>query len=272
MLRIWPAQGATKAALVYLHGIEGHSSWFADTAQYLASGGVTTRAVDRRGSGLSKERRGDAASFTRLLQDVEEVIDDAIAKEGDVPVFLMANCWGAKLAALVSRKQSRVASKLAGLVLSSPAVAVKVDLPFKAKLEIALRCCLGSLKPLPIPLLPENFTDNPQFLSMIAEDKLRLTEATSRFFVAGFLLTLMSGKASPQIEMPILIVQSGIDDIVDIEGVERWFSLAASPDKTMELFSGARHSLDFHKEPAHYRATLLQWLLSRAALSRRGAA
>lgn len=262
-VREWRAQGAARAVLIYLHGIEGHSLWFNDTAKFLAQQGFTTRAVDRRGSGMSKEQRGDSPNHVRLIKDVEEIILDTVKKEEKLPIFLMANCWGAKLAALVCKKQSPVSRYISGLILSSPAVAVKVDLPLMKKIEIGVRRLFGNLQPVPLPLVPENFTDNPRYLSHIRADELRLTEATSRFLVDGFILTLLSAKASPSIEMPLLIVQSGIDDIVNIDGVNVWFAKCAAPDKTMKLFRGVFHSLDFHTEPSEYRSVLCDWLKKR---------
>lgn len=269
-MREWRSKVDQKAVLIYLHGIEGHAAWFSETASYLAGVGVTTRAVDRRGSGLSREPRGDAANFRRLVVDVEEVIADTVKKQEDVPIFLMANCWGAKLAALVCRKASPVARYLSGVVLSSPAVSVKVDMPIAKKVEIAIRKIFGDLTPVNLPLVPENFTDNQTYLNMIRQDELRLTQATSRFLVEGFILTVLSGKASPDIEMPLLVVQSGIDDIVNIDGVQKWFSVCASPDKTMRIFQGVFHSLDFHSEPSEYRSVLSQWLLDRCDQSAKG--
>lgn len=264
LVRQWRPAGVAVAVVIYLHGIEGHSAWFASTARYLASQGVVTRALERRGSGVSNEPRGDMPGPDRLLKDVEELIEDTVKKEKNIPIFLMANCWGAKLAALVCRAGSPTAAKLSGLVMSSPAVAVKIDLPLLKKLEIIVRYVSGSLHPIKLPLIPEHFTDNPEFLSYIQSDELRLREATARFLIGGFILTLKSAKASPEIEMPMLIVQSGVDDIVDIAGVQKWFERSPSTDKTFKLFDGARHSLDFHREPAEYRTVLLQWLSTRA--------
>lgn len=269
-MREWRSIIDQKAVLIYLHGIEGHAAWFSETASHLATVGVTTRAVDRRGSGLSNEPRGDASSFRRLIADVEEVIVDTVKKQENVPVFLMANCWGAKLAALVCRKSSPVARYLSGVVFSSPAVSVKVDMPISKKIEIAIRRIVGDLTPVKLPLVPENFTDNEKYLTAIRQDELRLTEATSRFLVEGFILTVLSGKASPDIEMPLLVVQSGIDDIVNIDGVQKWFSACASSDKAIKIFPGVFHSLDFHVEPSEYRSVLSQWLLDRCGQFAKG--
>lgn len=252
-----------RALVIYLHGIEGHTSWFTNTAEYLVSCGIGTRAMDRRGSGLSKEPRGDMPSHQRLLHDVEEVIEDTFKNHKNTPIFLMANCWGAKLAAILCKRNSAVAKKITGLVLSSPAVAVKIDLPLRKKLEVLIRYLSGNRAPIDIPLKSEHFTDNPEFLPLIEADALRLRQATARFLIGGVVLTRMSANASKQIDMPMMIVQSGIDDIVDIDGVKKWIEVSPSQDKTLKIFSGAYHSLDFHREPSEYRTVLSEWLLAR---------
>ncbi len=104
-MRYWQAETAS-AYVVYLHGIEGHSLWFQDTAAFLQQNGVTTIALDRRGSGMSKESRGDMKNWQQLLNDTVEALGFAHRQAGNLPVFLMANCWGAKLAALLAENQS----------------------------------------------------------------------------------------------------------------------------------------------------------------------
>ena len=47
-----------KTALVYLHGIESHSGWFAKAANLLREQGYAVYCLDRRGSGINRENRG----------------------------------------------------------------------------------------------------------------------------------------------------------------------------------------------------------------------
>lgn len=258
-LRSWVTK-QERAVLVYLHGIEGHSLWIGETAQFLQQQGISVHAMDRRGSGMSKETRGDLTDYKQLIDDCETVLQSLHSKSRKAPLFLMANCWGAKVAAVLCARNQKIAHMLAGLILSSPAITVKVDLPFSKKVLIAMRFFTGNLSPIEIPLNPEDFTDNPIYLEFIRNDQLRLKEATSRFFVNSQILTMLSAKAANKIELPTLIVQAGTDSIVEQRGVQNWFERLASNDKEIKVFDGIYHSLDFHDEPHEYRRTLLDWL------------
>lgn len=260
LARVWNGRSGGPV-VVYMHGIEGHSLWFAHTAKELAEAGISVWALDRRGAGKSPARRGHTDSWQLLLEDGRQLISQVVERTGGQPIFLMANCWGAKVAALLAKRQDPCARLLRGLVLSSPAVAVKVDVSFREKLAIAWNFLTGNLTPLPIPLEPEHFTDNPEYLRFIEQDDLRLTHATGRFFVEGVILTILSGKAASSIDLPVLVVQAGTDRIVDEHGLDKWFAELASSDKTFKTFAGVHHSLDFDRDPAEYRRLLSQWLL-----------
>ncbi len=69
-LRKFLAPGKGPVAL-YLHGIEGHSLWFANTAQQLNSAGISVYAPDRRGAGLNFFERGHVENERALISDVE---------------------------------------------------------------------------------------------------------------------------------------------------------------------------------------------------------
>lgn len=258
-LRSWIAQ-SERAVLVYLHGIEGHSLWIGETAAFLQQQGISVHAMDRRGSGMSKESRGDLTDYKLLMDDCETVLQSLHAKSRKAPLFLMANCWGAKVAALLCSRNHKISSMLSGLILSSPAITVKVDLPLSKKVLIALRFFTRNLTPIEIPLNPEDFTDNPHYLDFIRRDELRLMEATSRFFVNSQILTFLSSRSASQIDIPTLIVQAGTDSIVEHEGVKKWFNRLSSADKELRIFEGIYHSLDFHDAPTEYRNVLLNWL------------
>ncbi len=59
--RVWHVDGATAKAtpVVMTHGLQSHSGLFARSQAHLASLGLPVYAFDRRGSGRSRERRGD---------------------------------------------------------------------------------------------------------------------------------------------------------------------------------------------------------------------
>ncbi len=72
--RRYPAQGAVKAELVFIHGIQSHAGWYENSCSQLAQAGFAVAFLDRRGSGLNALGRGDAPGFRRLLDDLAEYL------------------------------------------------------------------------------------------------------------------------------------------------------------------------------------------------------
>ena len=258
-LRYWPADRA-QALVFYLHGIEGHSLWFQDTALFLQQNGVTTLALDRRGAGMSREARGDMKNWQQLLSDTVEAFYFAKKQAGDRPLFLMGNCWGARLAALLAQAQRAESKLLSGFILSSPAIDVKVDLSFGEKWQVLLRFIFADRTPLSIPLTVQDFTENPPYLTFIENDQLRLTEATAQFFVNTALLSYLTGQSPEKICVPTLILQAGADRIVQVGSVRKWFARIAASDKTFQLFEHSQHSLDFDAARREYWQVLSGWI------------
>lgn len=266
--RVIRAKTAEVATLVYLHGIEGHSFWFEETAEILAAQGITTYALDRRGAGMSREPRGDLRDWRRLVMDIEETVN-SIAAAADTPLFLMANCWGAKAAIVAVADAAEFPGcqrHIKGLILTSPAIAVQVDVDLPTKLQIGLSYLLRDGRLFPIPLLPEHFTDNPTYLDFIRQDELRLKDATASFFLQSLILTRRAQMATSRLKLPVLLLQSGRDGIVVVSKIEKWFSQVAAADKKLEMFPAAAHSLDFEagSERQRYLQVLGEWLLERA--------
>jgi hypothetical protein len=54
----------SKRALIYLPGIQSHSGWFVESADYLRQQGATVLMPDRRGSGLHMQSRASPLTWT----------------------------------------------------------------------------------------------------------------------------------------------------------------------------------------------------------------
>lgn len=139
--RFWAGESG-RCVVLYLHGIEGHSQWFENTASVLNHAGITVYASDRRGSGLNSFERGHTVSFKSLLADAEVLLARIRDRHRNEPIVLMGNCWGAKAAVLLASQNYRSiydsrSLPFAGLVLTCPAIKTKVDFDLKTKLKIA---------------------------------------------------------------------------------------------------------------------------------------
>lgn len=260
-VRVWMASPQS-AVVLYFHGIEGHGRWFEETALALNKKGISVYAPDRRGAGSSRESRGHSSSWKRLVDDADEMLARIRDENPQTPVFVVANCWGSKVALTsVAKTQNNF---VRGIALTSPAVCVQVDVSLLTKLRIGLSLLLNGGKDLfDIPLTPEHFTDVPEYLEYIRHDPLRLTKATAAFFVESLKLTRQCKASAKKLTMPLLVLQSGRDGIVNVGRIERWFSDLCAADKTLSMFPESAHSLDFDPQMDAYQEALAQWITAR---------
>lgn len=280
--RIWRGKVGSPVVL-YLHGIEGHSQWFENTAFALNQKGITVYAPDRRGSGLNPRDRGQLSSFKLYLNDIHSMLRRIERDHAGHPIILWGACWGAKAAVLVAQdpdprakgkdKEQQEVDRhpISGLVLSSPAIFTHVDYDLKTKMEIAFNNYFGDkmggdsrVKKWPLPIKPFMFTDNPDYLQFIESDLLRTQFVTSTFLVESHKMSLLAQQSAKRLTLPILILQAGADVIVDIKKTQNFLAKTHSSEKSMRLFPDAKHIIDFDnnwfKDYAHLAA---EWVAAR---------
>jgi len=261
--RYWPGKKGSPV-VVYLHGIEGHGQWFEPTASYLNGLGITVYAPDRRGAGRNEADRGHVGHYRQWIDDVVRLLKNVKEEHPAEPLFLVGNCWGAK-PALAALSENDVRSlNLAGLVLISPAVKVRIDVGLVERLAIAFSWLTRSRRMFPLPITSDMFTDDPAYIDFVERDPLRLKEVTASFLVENLKLGKIALETAAGITLPVLLLQSGRDRIVDVPAVEEWFSGIPSQDKQMYVFSWSQHSLDFDQHRDEYARCLGEWLIAHA--------
>jgi alpha-beta hydrolase superfamily lysophospholipase len=267
--RVYPAdEGERRGTIVYLHGIQSHGAWYLETAAELARRGYTIYLPDRRGSGRSGGPRGHFPSTGRLVDDVRRFVELAREESGGAPSFVVGGCWGARPAVAYALEEQ---DGLAGLALVCPALFAKVDVPPRDKLRVISGRALSPMRPIRVPLEDEMFTSNPPYLEFIKNDPLSLREVTASFF---FQQALWDRKlrAATGLRLPVLVLQSGHDPIVDAGHVRSWFDKLESRDKRYVLYPEWGHLLDFEPDRQRYWDDVGDWLDSVAAPQREAVA
>jgi alpha-beta hydrolase superfamily lysophospholipase len=126
-LRTWrPMDQAPWAALVALHGMNDYSNAFDQAARYWASQGIVTYAYDQRGFGAGP-RPGIWPDTPTLIADLNAAVDAVKAAHPGLPVYVLGESMGgavvaAALAAPTAGPQAPLARRIAGAVLSAPAM------------------------------------------------------------------------------------------------------------------------------------------------------
>ncbi len=118
-MRVWEAEGKTKAVIVALHGFNDYASAFDMPARYWARNGIATYAHDQRGFGEAPNRglwpgiaafTGDAAAAVALVR----------ARHPGIPVYLLGESMGGAIAMVTATGPK--APVVDGVILVAPAV------------------------------------------------------------------------------------------------------------------------------------------------------
>lgn len=235
--RTWDSP-SPRATLILLSGIMSHSAWFRSIAEPLRHRGLRVVAPDRRGSGLNRVERGNAASPEALVDDVLAFVE---RERGQTPLFLAGWCWGAIPAICAAL---RLGSALDGLVLAAPGVfpSELVKRRMAEELERHPDLDLDDAS-LANPVTEDLFTDGPG-RDFILKDELRLRRITPRFTKIGAKLGAIAAMRLQRLEQPVLLLLASRDDTVDDARTREAFGRLGDERITIATLE-ARHGLPF---------------------------
>ena len=245
--------------IVYIHGLQSHVGWFIESGNLLNHKGFNIYAVDRRGSGMNHTNRGHMENYGTLIDDLREVIEMAKSRHPGKKVFLIGSCWGGKVAVTFAERHKKL---LAGLILVTPAIKTKVDLPIGEKVDIAFSNIFRPRKLFDVPLDDCMFTRNPRYAEFIKKDDLKLKKVTARFFFETQMMNFRFNKIAPRIHIPVLVLLAGDDRVVDNKGIKKWFNKLGAMDKTIKLYEDSYHCLQF-EETKNITNHIADWVKAR---------
>jgi alpha-beta hydrolase superfamily lysophospholipase len=253
--RHYPAGDKPVARVVCLHGIQSHAGWYEYSCTRLSRAGFEVSFLDRRGSGMNDEARGDAPGFRRLLDDVAEYLQGL---RGSVPVFLVAVSWGGKLAAALQRRHPGLVE---GLALLCPGFFSQRRPGLSQRLAILWARLTAPERRFPIPLNdPELFTATPHWQQFLRGDPLLLREATARLLVESVRLDGYLRVVPNHVRVPALLLLAGRDRIIDNAATRRYVGRFHTKDQTVVEYPDAHHTLEFESDPDRFIDDLTGWL------------
>jgi alpha-beta hydrolase superfamily lysophospholipase len=247
-----------KGTVVCVHGIRSHSAWYLDSCAHLARKGYRVIFPDRRGSGLNREEgKGGGVSVGRWVADIEQFIARAARELPGKPVHLLGISWGGRLAAVVAAA-GRVPVR--SVVFSTPGIVSLRDCGFLTKIGVAAALLTGSAREFAVPLDdPALFTDDPDERNYIEGDQFGVRRVRARFLFESRRLERLAKRSFRALNVPVLLMLAGRDEIVDNAGVKKLFEKCPSADRVLKVYPEARHTLEFDSCREEYFNDLAAW-------------
>ncbi len=251
----WPVAQA-KARLLAVHGLGEHGARYAQLARELNALGISVRAYDHRGHGLSDGPRGAVPDRDALAQDLRQVFD-AYAREADDTPFLLGHSMGGLV---VLHAVVVLGLKPRGLIASSPALATWAK-PFDRWLAGALQNILPNL-PVGNGLKLDKLSHDANVIDAYRHDPLVHGKITPRlgqyFFTAGPQVVAHAGALA----VPALLQIAGGDALVNPVGAREFSRLAPPQRLETHDYPGAYHEIYNEAEPLRTQVVndLTNWL------------
>jgi alpha-beta hydrolase superfamily lysophospholipase len=237
LARRWAAANP-KAVLVIMHGLKDYSARYAALASRATAAGYTVYAFDLRGHGRSAGPRVAPADWLDYVDDLDRFLTTVEQREPGKPVFLFGHSMGGAIAARTAEVHQ---PRLAGLILSGPAIAI--DAP---PLQIAAARMSGVLT----PKLPALSLDNHDFSSDKAnaaamdKDELISNPAAPASTAAGLVHGMhLIWRDVDHLTMPLLAMHGTKDRLTAPSGSRALVQTAPAADKTLRIYDGYFHDL-----------------------------
>jgi alpha-beta hydrolase superfamily lysophospholipase len=229
-----------KAMLTLLHGIGEHSGRYTYLADYMTRRGFGVWACDLRGHGKSAGKRGHINRFDDYLDEIGLLIQMAMNRNPAKKVFLLGHSLGGLIA---PEYAVRNASQLTGLILSAPALRDKVEVPPAKAFLAKILSTLAPTYSTTTGLNPNLLSRDPEVVRKYVEDPLVHAVATARFFTEFRRAQDETMRLADKITLPCLVLQAGVDGIVDASATSRFYERLGSLDKTLKIYDGFYHEV-----------------------------
>ena len=231
-------EGTPKAVILLVHGFGEHSGRYRDWAAKFNEQGISLRAFDLPGHGLSDGRRGVMPPFDVLFDSIDLILKDIAAEFPGIPQFIYGHSLGGGIVLdyLIRRKPS-----LTGAIATSPWINLAFEPPKAKQLlaSVASRIMPGMTQS--SGLKTEYLSRDPEVVKAYRTDPL-----VHGIVSAGIFGSITSaakeilGRAS-EITLPLLLVHGRNDMITSAAATMEVAS--AAPGATLKLWDGGYHEL-----------------------------
>ncbi|WP_250452009.1 alpha/beta hydrolase [Caballeronia sp. ATUFL_M2_KS44] len=257
-----------RARIALLHGLGEHGGRYDALALALNAAGIELIALDLRGHGKSTGERAYVRVFSDYLSDADVLLEACAATPPtNTPLFLMGHSMGGTIAALYAAERAQT-RKLAGLILSSPALVPGQQMP---RWKVKLSRIVGTLLPRwrAFEIDAALLSRAPGVVEAYRRDPLvhhgPITARTAAQILAA--MERIAAKRA-EIELPYLIFHGAADAICDPAGTREFEASAGSTDATLAIYEGSYHETLNDLDRDRVIRAIIDWTTVRADYAR----
>jgi len=266
-LRSWKTNGPD--VLLILHGLGGHSGWYIDMGNELASRGISVYAMDHRGFGRSGGLRGHIDNYRTFVEHIGYIVTEIRKRHPEAGIFLLGHSMGAIFATHFAAQDQQ---RLVGVVFLNPWVGDTSRVSLGTTLGVLLGGVFKSRRYRQFAGGTEGMTTNEEAVQMLQADSFWQRTQTSSFMFQVLLMRSAILKQARQITIPALVMQAEDDKSVLHEGSRKLYEALASSDKTWKTYADYDHDSQFEEDRSQMDKDLVAWIREHSISTSRVAA
>ncbi len=249
-LRRWRPRGTPWAALLVIHGYAEHSGRYDRFARQLAAAGVAVAAPDLGGHGHAGGARARVSAIADLVADARAALARIRSEPGGERLFVFGHSMGGLVATALALEEQ----DLAGLVLSGAALADPAGLE-----------ALLAVEPFPeFRIEASQLARDPRVGEEYDRDPLNYRGPMPRETAAALAEGARAVRSAwSALELPLLVLHGGGDEIVPPSGSEELFRAARAPDKELVVLPELGHEILNEPEGEAIGERIASWLRER---------
>jgi alpha-beta hydrolase superfamily lysophospholipase len=231
-----PPVSPVRCSILLTHGMGEHSGRYEHVIRRLNDFRFRVIAWDLRGHGRSEGRRGDAADYDMLLDDLQEVWK--LAADGPGPLFLYGHSLGGQLTLNFA---VRYRPQAAGLVITSPWLELAFNPP---RWKLLLARAASRLWPSftqDTDVVPARLSRDLAFLSSLPYPHLVHHRMSARMYAVLTDGARRARRDATALPYPILLVHGSQDPVTSVSATRVFFNTLQSADKSLIVVPEALH-------------------------------
>lgn len=262
VLQSWLPE-SPRGVIVIIHGLAEHGGRYQETAAALGARGWAVYAGDLRGHGLSPDVPGagrvHVKRFTDYFRDVDAFVAEARKNHEGLPLFILGHSMGGliSISYVLERPQG-----INGAVISSPALGIHPDSkpPAWLKMMVGVLSAIAPRLKVASDLDTNLISRDPAVVQAYVDDPLVSEKVSVRWYREFIKAIARANRAAATLRVPMLLMQSGEDRLVDPAVPPAW--AAAAPEGLVEqvTWDGLYHEMFNEPEKATVRQRVLAWL------------
>ncbi|MCC6624728.1 MAG: lysophospholipase [Deltaproteobacteria bacterium] len=253
--------GAPRALVLVSHGVAEHMGRYQHVSDALVAAGYAVARLDHRGHGASGGPRVFVERFGDYVTDLHAVLGVVKLRVGAPKTFLLGHSMGGLIAIhhLLAHPGA-----VDGAVVSGPALGLSLAVPaWKDALGKVMSTVWPKLA-IPTGVDPGLVSRDPAVVSAYANDPQVTKKATARWYTELLAAQKDANERALELGGPLLVLVGGLDKLVSVSAIERWFPRVAAQDKTIIPYPALYHEVMNEPEKDVVLGDIRRWLDARS--------